>query len=128
MMCKKKVPSKGRKTSNPLCPATGTSILPPWMWGQCANLTLHLGATPADELLLLEADTAEAAASSDGSSNGHPSAAACRCMEWRGATVQLCRDGVTMPSAPILQALAGSLAGTGPSQALLVLDFKQRVA
>ena len=93
-----------------------------------ANLTLHLGATPADELLLLEADTAEAAASSDGSSNGHPSAAARRCMEWRGATVQLCRDGVTMPSAPILQALAGSLAGTGPSQALLVLDFKQRVA
>jgi hypothetical protein len=98
-----------------------------------AALTLHLGAAPADELLHLEAVCAAGGGGNGGGSSttgaSSASASGASCMVLPEVELELRKSGLTLPAGPQLRALTGGLQGpgSGPGQALIVLDFKRRL-
>jgi hypothetical protein len=98
---------------------------PPGLGRYRASLALHVGATPADELLHLEAAHASAGSGGNGSGGAH-SPPPLDCIAVASMEIELCRGGLLLPAGPLLQAMAGGGALKG-GQALVVLDFQQRV-
>jgi hypothetical protein len=118
-----------------------------------ARVVVHPGAAPSDELLHLEtacglaASTSAAAAdapakpapaaaglASDAELPNAAGAMSCSCVVLEGVAVQLSREGLLMPAAPLLRVLAGG--STGPNEAgsqgqqghaLVVVDFEGRL-
>jgi len=79
-----------------------------------AALNLYVGATPADELLHLEAAAAAAAPA--------PS----RRISAPRLEVEVGREGLLLPAEPLLHAMAGA-GGLAGGHALVVLDFESRL-
>jgi hypothetical protein len=90
-----------------------------------ATLTVHAGAGPADELLLVEAACESARAVGGDGSNGGAAA----CSPLPGVEVELGREGLLLPAAPLLRALMRAPLGEGAQsgQALVVLDLERRL-
>ncbi|GBF97671.1 FAD synthetase chloroplastic [Raphidocelis subcapitata] len=88
-----------------------------------AALMVHAGAGPADELLLLEA-ACDSQAAGEGDGSG---CSAATCWPRPGVEVVLGRDGLLLPSAPLLRALAAAGEGASGGRALVVLDLERRL-
>lgn len=85
-----------------------------------AALTVHAGASPADDLLHLQAacSSSTGGSGSVSSSSGSGGGSGAACLVEAPVVIELRRDGVALPAALLLAAAAG-----GAGRALVVLDL-----
>lgn len=107
-----------------LAPREGLLNAAPGAGRYAVRLAVHPGASPGDELLALEAAAGlwPPEGSADVGGAGGPAASGCVVVE--GAKAELCREGLLLPAAPLLRALASS---GGRQTALVVVDFERRL-